>query len=146
VGWGAVAGLAFLRTPSDKPECLQWCSLKNSVWRDCSDDLLDGCVPIPAGGRIEDRSFTATVLEAEPVVQIAESFSLTWSAAVQRYPAARFIFNQEKCITDIGLLGIQARGRLILQEQRGLRAQRAGDFHILSRADNIQQTSLMSSY
>jgi hypothetical protein len=28
--------------------------------------------PIPAGGPIEDRSFTAIVLEAEAIVQIAE--------------------------------------------------------------------------
>ena len=41
-------------------------------------------VPVPANGRIEDRSFTATVLEAEAVVQITEWFSLTFQAAVQR--------------------------------------------------------------
>ena len=43
-------------------------------------------VPIPASGQIEDRSFTATVLEAEADVQITEQFSLTCQAAGQRVP------------------------------------------------------------
>ena len=43
--------------------------LKLDGQRDC---FGVACVPIPASGRIEDRSFTAMVLEAEVVVQITE--------------------------------------------------------------------------
>ena len=42
-------------------------------------------VPIPATGKSQDRPFGATVRGTKAVLQITGSFSLAWSASVQRY-------------------------------------------------------------
>ena len=60
VGGGAVGGLALPPAQSDKTECLQWCGLKNSLWRDGTDDLppLKDFI-LPGGGEAAARCHIA---------------------------------------------------------------------------------------